>query len=892
MERIKKFFNPDSIALVGATEKDGAPGRIILDNLLLPECTCRVYTVNPNRETVLGLKCYPKVSCLPEIPDLVIIVTPAKTVSEVVQDCGEFGIKSIVIISAGFKEIGEEGKKREDEIIKIARKYGIRVLGPNCMGIIRPSAHINGTFARKIPAAGNVAFLSQSGALGSGVLDWASGKKLGFSAFVSLGSMLDVDFADLIDYLGQDPKTRSILIYLESIGNVRKFIGAARGFAKSKPIIVIKPGRSQESVAAAKTHTGAIVGKDLYYEAVFRRAGIVRVEKIEDLFDCASILDSARLPKGPNLAIITNAGGPAVLTVDALINGKGKLAQLSDSTIAALDKFLPPSWSKTNPVDILGDADNQRYGKAIDVVAKDPGVNGVLVIYTPQGSANPVELAKAIVKCAKREDKPILTALIGEEEVSGARRLFCKNQIPTYNFPEQAIKTYLYMHQYARNLEMLYETPSELPLCTGAARNHLSLFINRTLREGRAFLSEEESKKFLSTYRIATTVPHFAENAADAVRLASRIGYPVAMKIVSPDISHKSDVGGVILNISSDQKVEEAFAKMMERVSECSHNARIEGVSIQKMVSDPDYELIVGNSRDPIFGPVIMFGRGGVETEYFKDVAVGLPPLNQVLARRLMEQTNIYEMLSKGFRNKPSINLQLLDEVMVKVSDMVIDFPEIQEIDINPLAVKDGIITALDARIVVGKNIAAGQEVYEGSHLIISPYPTKYILPWTCKDGRPVLLRPIRPEDEILERGLIENLSPEAMRYRFFCIINKLTHDMLTRFCNIDYDREMAIMAEYTASGERRSVGVSRLLVQPDSRTAEFAILVADDFVDKGLGLKLTDMLIGIAKEKGLQSIYGIVSNANLRMVDLARRLGFSVERFSPEEYKVTLDLQ
>lgn len=891
MERIRKFFNPDSVALVGATEKDGAPGRIILENLLLPECTCRVYAVNPNRETILDLKCYPKVSCLPEIPDLVVIVTPAKTVSEIVQDCGEFGVKSIVIISAGFKEIGEEGKKREDEIINIARKYDIRVMGPNCMGIIRPSAHMNGTFARKIPVAGKVAFLSQSGALGAGVLDWAASKKVGFSAFVSLGSMLDVDFGDLIDYFGQDPETRSILIYLESIGNVRKFIGAARGFARSKPIIVIKPGRSQESVAAAKTHTGAIVGRDLYYEAVFRRAGIVRVEKIEDLFDCASILSSARLPKGPNLAIITNAGGPAVLTIDALIDRGGKLAPLGKDTIAALDKFLPPSWSKSNPVDILGDADNQRYGKAIETVVKDPGVNGILVIYTPQGKANPVELAKTIAKHAKREGKPILTALIGEEEVSQARRLLYKNQIPTYEFPEQATRTYLYMYQYARNLEMLYETPVELSLHSEAACNHLKLLIHKALREGRAFLSEEESKKFLSTYGITTTVPCTAGNAADAVRLASRIGYPVVMKIVSPDISHKSDVGGVTLNISSDKEVEEAFTEMMERVDKGSLNARLDGVSIQKMVSDLDYELIIGSKNDPTFGPVIMFGRGGVEAEYFKDIAVGLPPLNQVLARRVLEQTDIYAMLSKGFRNKPPINLQLLDEAMVKISKMVIDFPEIREIDINPLSVKDGRVIALDARIVVGESMAAEKEFCECSHLIICPYPTKYVRPWTCKDGRSVLLRPIRPEDESLEKGLIENLCPEAMKYRFFYIINNLTHDMLTRFCNIDYDREMAIMAEYTVGGERRSVGVSRLLAQPDGKTAEFAVLVADDFVGNGLGLKLTDMLIGIAKEKGVQSIYGIVLNANLRMVNLAQRLGFSVERFSPEEYKVTLEI-
>jgi len=892
MEGMRLFFEPSSVALVGAMEREGAVGRIVLDNLLLAKDKRKIYPVNPNREKILDAKCYPNISSLPEMPDLAVVVTNAKLVPDIVEESGKAGIKNIIIISSGFKEAGDEGKTRESKIFDTAKKYNIRIIGPNCLGVIRPSTNLNATFATKMTKPGRIAFLSQSGALGSAILDWAVSRDIGFSAFVSVGSMLDVDFGDLIDYLGEDPETKSIIIYLESLGNslsnARKFMSAARGFARNKPIIVIKPGKFQESVKAARSHTGAMVGEDLYYDAVFDRAGTVRVEEIEDLFNCASILNTAKLPKEPNLAIITNAGGPAVLATDSLMSRGGKLAELSPETLSSLNEFLPAFWSGSNPIDILGDADEQRYVKTIEVALKDGGVNGGVIIYTPQGRANPVELAKAIIKYAKKSSKPILTCLMGSEEVAEARQLFYDGKIPTYEFPEEAIKTYLYMYQYARHLEELYETPEDLPLSMGVPRNYLKMLTRNAIREGRTLLNEEDSKKLLTTYGIATTTPHLARSPEEAARLASSVGFPVVMKISSPDISHKSDVGGVALNLGSDDEVKRAFSEMMAKVKQKQPDAKVEGVSLQKMVTNYDYELIVGSKKDPILGPVILFGLGGTEAEFFRDIAVGLPPLNQKLARIVIERTKTYTLLFQGFRTKPPANLRLLDETLVKVSNLIVDFPEIKELDINPLVISDNSAIALDARIILDAETLWGIEPY--SHLIISPYPTKYIQPWRCYDGRNVVLRPIRPEDEPLERELIAGLSPESSRFRFFYIIKEITHEMLSRFCNIDYDREMAIIAEYTANGRRRNVGVSRLIVAP-GQTGEFAVVVADDFQNNGLGLKLCDMLIGIGQEKGLKNIYGIVLNDNRKMISLARKLGFTRERLSDGESKLILEL-
>ncbi len=896
MDIIRLFFEPKSIVLIGATDRAGSVGQATLENLLTGKDKRQVYLINPKREQIMGAKCYPNLSALPEVPELAVIATAAESVPDVVEECGKIGIKAIIIISAGFKEAGEKGKEREYRIAEFARKYGMRVMGPNCLGTIRPSTGLNATFTRKMTKPGKIAFLSQSGALGSSVLDWAINRDIGFSAFVSLGTMLDIDFGDLIDFFGEDPQTKSIIIYLESLGNnlenAKKFMSAARGFARAKPIIVIKPGKFQESIQAAKSHTGSMVGDDAYYNAVFDRAGVVRVQEIGDLFNCASILDTAILPKGQNLAIVTNAGGPAVLATDALIGRGGKLAPLSKSTVESLNQVLPAYWSNSNPIDILGDASVERYVQAIDITLKDPAVHGVVIIYTPQGAANPVELAKAIAKIAKKSNKSILTAMMGSKEVEKARKVFYDNKVPTYEFPEEAISTYMYMYHYARNLGNLYETPEDVPLDVGTPKNHLKLLIRNTVRAGNSILSEDDAKKFLSTYRINVTLPHFADDANMAVTVASAVGYPVVMKIQSSDISHKSDVGGVCLDLKSPDAVKKAFQEMMDSVKHYVPDARIEGVTVQRMVSDYSYELIIGSKKDLTLGPVIIFGQGGTEAEFYKDISIGLPPLNQRLARMLIERTNVYSMLSKGFRRKPPANLRMLEETLIRLSNMVVDFPEIKELDVNPLVVSGDTVIALDARIIIDEDVVKNGTPGEYSHLIISPYPTKYIQPWRCRDGRSVLLRPIRPEDEPLEYELIAGLSPESSRFRFFYIIKDISHDMLSRFCNIDYAREIAIIAEFTINGKRRNVGVGRLIIQSSGETGEFATLVADDFQDVGLGHKLTDMLIGVAQERGLKNMYGIVLKDNVKMVGLVKALGFTLEKMDGDEFKATLELE
>jgi acetyltransferase len=893
MDIINLFFDPKSVVLFGATDRTGSVGLTTLNNLLSSQDKRKVYIVHPKHEQIMDVKCYPTLSALPEIPELAIIATGAEIVPDIVEDCGKTGIKAVIIISSGFKESGEKGQDRESKIIEYAKKYGMRIMGPNCLGTIRPSSGLNATFARKGTKPGKIAFLSQSGALGTSVLDWAVSRDIGFSAFVSLGSMLDIDFGDLIDFFGVDPQTKSIIIYLESLGNnlenARKFMSAVRGFARNKPIIVIKAGKFQESRQAAKSHTGAMVGEDSYYNAVFDRAGVVRVDEIGDLFDCASILDTAILPKGQNVAIITNAGGPAVLTTDALIGREGKLAPLGEATIKSLNQVLPAYWSKSNPIDILGDASVERYISAIDVVLKDPEVHGVVIIYTPQGVATAVDLARAISKTAKKSTKPILTAMMGSKEVEKARQVFYDNKVPTYEFPEEAIKTYMYMYHYARNLENLYETPEDMALDVGTPKNHLKLLIRNAARAGRLVLSEDDSKKFLNTYRINVTLPHFAADANAAASAASGMGYPVVMKIQSPDISHKSDVGGVQLNLQTPEAVRKAFQEMTDTIQLNIPGARIEGVTVQQMVTTYDYELIIGSKKDPTLGPVIIFGQGGTETEFYKDVAIGLPPLNQRLARMLIERTNVYNMLSKGFRKKPAVNLRLLDETLIRLSNMIVDFPEIKELDINPLVVSGDRVIALDARIIIDENTVKTEQS-EFSHLIISPYPTRYIQPWLCRDGRSVLLRPIRPEDEPLEHELIAGLSPESSRFRFFYIIKDISHEMLSRFCNIDYSREIAIIAESTTGGKRRNVGVGRLVIQPGTAIGEFATLVADDFQEVGLGHKLTDMLIGIAQERGLKNLYGVILKDNAKMVGLARSLGFTIEAVDADEYRASIE--
>ena len=870
------MLNPKAVAVIGASESEGSVGQSLMRNLLEGRELRRIYPVNPKRGTIMGMKSYQSMAEIPEHVELAVIATPAKTVPGLVEECAEVGVDGAVIVSAGFKEVGPMGAELEAEITRIRSKSDIRILGPNCVGLTRPQINLNATFLRDSPHPGQIAFVSQSGALGAAILNWAVSAGIGFSTFASLGSTLDIDFGDLIDYLGDDPNTRSIILYMEGVGNAKKFMSAARGFARTKPIIVLKAGRHAAGAKAASSHTGALAGDFAIYEAAFKRAGVVMVNEIGDLFNCASVLDSRFLPAGPNLAVVTNAGGPAVLAADAVVSNGCQLADLSQATMEAMEKALPTYWSRGNPLDILGDADIARYELAVKACVVDNKIDGLLVIYTPQGTTQPTPLAEAVTKIASERRKPMLTVWMGESAVRESREIFQRNNIPTYETPEEAVKTYGYMYQYRRNLDQLYQTPQDLPVDFSPPKAHLKVVIRNAAKTRRA-LTQPEVDRFLDAYAIPRAKGALAKSADQAARIAIDIGYPVALKISSQDILHKTDIGGVVTGLDSAQKVKDSYNAIVERAQKARPEARIDGVYVQRMVSEIDYELILGAKKDKDFGSVILFGMGGIGVELLKDVSIGLAPLNQVLARRVMEETKIYHALTKGLRNKKPIDSRPLDEIMVRFSNLIVDFPEIAEMDINPLAASHDTFTVLDARIIIDPNALNYPQPYP--HLVITPYPAKYVIPWRLKDGTEVTLRPIKPEDEPKELEFVRGLSTETSRFRFFQIIKDLPHEALVRFCNIDYDREMAIIAETRVGDQTIEVGVSRLVLDPGKKRGEFAVVVADKYQGRGLGTKLVDMLIEFAREKGIDTVYGTIMSENIKMIQLCEKLGFTTRR-------------
>ncbi len=809
------------------------------------------------------------------------------------EQCGKAGIKGIIIISAGFKEIGPEGKALEAKIIEIKRKYGLRIVGPNCLGVIRPSVNFNATFISKMPQPGKIAFISQSGALGSAILDWAMHENIGFSNFVSLGSMIDVDFGDLIDYFGTDPKTKSILMYIEGITDARKFMSAARHFARTKPIIVVKAGKFSESAKAAASHTGSLTGEDMIYDKAFKRAGMVRVDEIADLFNCAEVLGMQPLPRGPNLAIITNAGGPGVMATDALIAQGGKLAKLSPKTMETLNNLLPHFWSRGNPIDILGDAKADRYKPVVEACLNDENVDGILIIYTAQAVAEPVEVAKSITELLKSrnyQNKTILTSFMGYGVVQDANRIFNENSIPTYSTPEQAIKTYLYMYQYKRNLELLYETPEELPVDVVPPKRPLMMIMRNVATENREVLNEVEAKTFLEYYNFPVVKTKVARTEDEAAQLATQLGYPVVLKILSPQIVHKTDAGGVVLDLSSEAEVRAAFNRIMQSAKAYNPEAEILGTTVQPMVRKQGYEVIIGAKADPLFGPVILFGMGGIGVELFKDFAIGIPPLNQTLVRRLMEETKVYQLL-KGYRNVPPANIKLLEEIIVRFSQMLVDFPQLKEVDINPLFINEKEAFAFDARIVIDRQ-KVFQKFEPHEHLIITPYPKKYETMWRLRDGRTVILRPIKPEDEPLWLEMFRNFSEESIRYRFFQILKDTPHETRIRYTNIDYDREIAIVPELTEDGHRKILGVTRVSIEPNGKAGEIAFIVADPWQGFGLGTKLVDYVLEICKDMKLETVYAIMLPDNYGAISLMKKMGFTITYPEDGTVRGTLNLK
>jgi len=861
----------------------------LLNNLIGVGFRGFVYPVNPFSPSVQGITAYPSVRKIPWQVDLAIVATPAHIVPQVVEECGESGVTGIIIVSSGFGETGSEGEALEEELLRLRRTYGLRIIGPNCIGVIRPSVGLNASFAKKTAKPGHIAFISQSGALCASVLDWAAQANVGFSHFVSVGGMIDVDFADLIDYFGVDPETRSIVLFIETVKNPKKFMSAARRFAGTKPIIVVKAGKTPEGTKAAASHTGAITGEDAICNAFFGRAGIVRVEEIADLFSCSEILAMQPSPKGPNLAIITNAGGPGVMATDALVAKGGKLARLSEETMQALDGMLPYYWSRSNPIDICEDATIERLRRVLEICFKDPNIDGYLVVYTPIGVADPTETARTLIEVSKQTDKPLLTSWLGEENVQEARALLRSNRIATFLTPERAVAAFVHMYQYARNLQLLYETPEELRIDLSTNRERLVKMLRKAVRERRETLTDPESKEFLEAYGITTAKTYIVKTPKQAVRMASKIGYPVVLKILSPEVRDKTDMGSVIQHISSDQEVRKCFDELLRRSEKCLPSAKVGGVTVQPMISG-GYELIMRCRSDPQFGSVIAFGMGGVSGELFSDVSIGFPPLNQTLARRMIEQTKVYKILSEGSRGKPPANLRLLEETLARFSQLIVDFPQIAEFDIDPVMANDKEVVALDARIVIDPEKASAKtQRYE--HLVIKPYPAKYVAGCRLRDSCEVLLRPIRPEDEPSLVELFQTFSEETMRFRFFQVIREISHETLARYCNIDYDREMTIVAELVEEGKRRMIGTVRLVVQPDGESGEVAVVVGDPWQNRGLGTEMFECIIKIAKDMGLKRIFGEIQAENMRMTHICHKKGFEVKPVDEETYLATLNL-
>jgi acetyltransferase len=866
------IFRPRSVAVVGASATPGSIGSILIRNLLEIPFGGVVYPVNPKRRAVHSVYCYPNLSAVPEPVDLAVIATPAATVPAVVRDCVARGVKGAIVLSAGFSELGAAGRALEDEVRQAVRGR-MRLIGPNCLGIIHPPSNLNASFAASMARPGKVALLSQSGAICTSILDWAREKHLGFSSFVSVGAMIDVDFADLIDYFADEPNTRSIILYVESIGDVRKFLSAARGVARTKYVIVVKAGRHEAGARAAASHTGALAGSDAVFEAAFRRAGLLRVTTIPDLFSMAEILALQPPPTGPALAIVTNAGGPGVMATDALMTGGGQLADLAAETHTALDAQLPPYWSHANPIDLLGDATPERYRLAVEACARDPNVQGLLVLLTPQAMTDPLETARRLTDFAHLEGKPVLASWLGGASVRGGRGLLSEAGIPTFDSPEDAIRAFLHMVQYRKNQELLYERPEALPEDWTPEVECVRRVIAGARAASRTLLTEVEAKEILTAYGIPVAPTVAARGEAEAVAAADRVGYPVVLKLLSQTITHKSDVGGVQLNLADAGAVRAAFQSIQDSLAQRGLEQAFEGVSVQPMVRDQGYELIIGSSVDRQFGPVILFGTGGVLVEVFKDQALALPPLNRPLARRLMERTRIYTAL-RGVRGQKAIALEELEMVLVRFSQLVADFLEIQEIDVNPLLAAPGRVVALDARVLLcPPDVPAERR----PRLAIRPYPNQYSAPFRLQDGTEVTVRAIRPEDEPLLIALHAGHSEHTIRMRFFSMVKTLSRESLIRLCHLDYEREMALVAVHGSGAGASILGVSRFYLHPETESAEFALAVGDAWQGKGLGRHLMDRLIAVARERGVRRLIGFVLRENDAMLRLVKRLGFAI---------------
>jgi acetyltransferase len=887
IENLDHIFNPKQIAVIGASEKEASIGAKILKNLAGCGFAGQVFPVNPLRQTVQGLTAYPRISQVPAKIDLAVIATPAQTVPSIVEECGASGVSGIIIVSAGFKEAGQQGSDLERQILEHQKKYGLRIIGPHSFGIIRPRINLFATFADKQASLGRIAFISQSAALCASALDWAWDSQVGFSAVASTGSMLDVDMGDLLDYFGLDPQTKSLMLYVESLKNPRKFMSAAREFARDKPIMVVKAGRFRESGEATLCHSGALAGEDAIYDAAFRRAGIVRVKGINDLFNCAEALTMQPNPCGNSLTIITNAGGPAILATDRLIARGGKLAHLTPETVQALKGILPLYCSMANPVDVYEEAASDRFQSVLEICLKDSNSDGFLVLYTPQGATDPLDLAQMVIELAKQIKKPILTCLMSQDDrCREARRVLQRAGTPSFTMPEDAVSTFMYMHRYTQNLELLYQTPQEVSVeRTNLAQ--LKGILRRAFCEGRSVLSLPESMRFLEAYQIPTVQTMVARTIDEANSLSSELGYPIVMKALSPQITHKSKIEGVILNIWSPSELKVFFEELEKKVRKHSEAAEFQGVAIQPMVRQRGWELLIGSKSDLQFGSVILLGTGGTAAESFKEVSVGFPPLNQALARRLIEDSAVFK---RALSSDYPFNSKVIEEVLVKFSQLVADFPEIKAIDVNPLIASEKSAVAVDARIAIDWGRVMREVAEHREQSLIASYPKQYVATRRLKNNAEVQLRPIKAEDEGRFNELIKSLSAESMRFRFFEIFKEMPHERLARYCNLDYDRQIAIVAELQQSNGQ-IIGAGRVIAEPDGKSGEFAVLVCDPWQGFGLGSLLMDHIISVAKDMRLERIFAHVLSNNYKMIRLSEKKGFKVEILDEETVKASLNL-
>ena len=887
---LQRLFKPRSVALFGASSRPASTGGVLLRNLLEGGFKGPIYPINPKHGEVQGQRAYSGIKDVPEHVDLAVIATPAPTVPDILEECGDHGVEAAVVISAGFGEAGPEGKALEKRLLEIARAKRIRFLGPNCLGFIRPDIGLNATFSAESAAPGRLAFVSQSGALCTAILDWARINRVGFSNVISTGIGADLEFGEILEFLITDRATDAIMLYIEGIHDARRFLSGLRAASRVKPVIVIKGGRQQLGAGAAVSHTGTLIGSDAVFDAAIRRAGAVRVHTLTAFFAAATTLNAGVRGRGRRVAIITNGGGPAVIAADRLADRNLALAELSPESMAKLNELLPAPWSHGNPVDVLGDAGPARYASSLEICLADPGVDAALAVLTPQAMTEPVEVARQVAAIAKKSRKPLLAVWMGGATIEPARQVFREAVVPNYRTPDTAVECIASIVAHFENQQLLLEAPPPLSDSQAPDIDGAKAIIEHALASNRTLLTTAESKAVLAAFHIPILPSVRALERTEALIVAEELGFPVALKISSPDITHKSDVGGVKLGLRTASELLAAFDDMMASVRRVAPQARIDGVFVEPMwTRGSARELMIGVATDPIFGPSISFGLGGVMVEAIGGHATALPPLNQRLIRDLLGRARGSKILD-AFRGRPPVDHEALESVLLRVSEMVCELPWIVEMDINPLLADEHGLSAVDARIIVKKAPPAAKAY---AHMAIHPYPSGLAHDVTLADGGRIHIRPIRPEDATLEREFVEKLSDESKYMRFMQALHELTPEMLSRFTQIDYDRELALLALIEQDGEQVEIGVARYATLADGETCEFAVVVADEWRGKGVASSLFKDLVDAARQQRLVRMEGMVLAQNRGMIEFSKSAGFKIEA-DPEDrtlVKITLDL-